>query len=102
MASQRPVYYEQELEEDINDANLDMAIGNYGQNIYDTGSFYRHLPKPIMSLRGSRIDQGQYSEAALQAIQQEYAAQSALSQVPEQVQRVRYPIITESALLTIG
>jgi hypothetical protein len=40
MASQRPVYYEQELEEDINDANLDMAIGNYGQNIYDTGSFY--------------------------------------------------------------
>lgn len=37
MAAVRPNYYAEEPEEDVNDVNLDIAIGNYGQNIYDTG-----------------------------------------------------------------
>ncbi|KAG8899469.1 hypothetical protein FRB99_006696 [Tulasnella sp. 403] len=68
MAAHRPNYYEQELEEDINDGTLDIAIGAYGQNIYDT-------------------DQSQISDAALITLQHQLAQQSALAQIPDPVKR---------------
>ncbi|KAG9023596.1 hypothetical protein FS837_005699, partial [Tulasnella sp. UAMH 9824] len=67
MAAHRPTYYE-EFEDDVNDGNLDIAIGNYGQNVYDA-------------------DQADVSEAALLAFQQQIAQQSALAQIPDPVKR---------------
>ncbi|KAG8887922.1 hypothetical protein FRB98_008747 [Tulasnella sp. 332] len=69
MAAVRPNYYAEEPEEDVNDGNLDIAIGNYGQNIYDT-------------------DQNQFPEAAaILQMQQQIAQQTALAQIPDVVKR---------------
>ena len=42
-AAYRQTYYEQEMEEDLGEVDLDLAIGNYGQNggagaMYDEGA----------------------------------------------------------------
>ncbi|KAG8997099.1 hypothetical protein FRB94_005307 [Tulasnella sp. JGI-2019a] len=69
MAAVRPNYYAEEPEEDVNDGNLDIAIGNYGQNTYDT-------------------DQNQFPEAAaILQLQQQLAQQTALVQIPDVVKR---------------
>ncbi|KAG8927777.1 hypothetical protein FRC03_011644 [Tulasnella sp. 419] len=68
MAAHRANYYEQEVEEELVDGNLDIPIGNYGQTFYDP-------------------EQPQVSEAALAQFQQQIAQQAALAQIPDVVKR---------------
>jgi len=69
MAQQRKALWEADLDEDFHDVDLNLAIGNYGQNgLYDDAQ--------------PRID-----EATLIAVQQQVAQQAALAQVPDAVKR---------------
>ncbi|KDQ52880.1 hypothetical protein JAAARDRAFT_197946 [Jaapia argillacea MUCL 33604] len=71
MSQQRPALWaaEDEIEEDFQGVDMNLAIGNYGQNgMYDDVQ--------------SRID-----EAALLAVQQQMAQQAAFAQIPDTVKR---------------
>ncbi|KAI0946478.1 hypothetical protein AcW1_009928 [Taiwanofungus camphoratus] len=67
MSQQRKALWEAELDEDIQDVDLNLAIGNYGQ-MYDDVQ--------------PRID-----EATLHAVQQQMAQQAAFAQIPDVVKR---------------
>ncbi|KAJ3008748.1 hypothetical protein NUW54_g3037 [Trametes sanguinea] len=68
MAQQRKVW-EADLDEDLQDVDLNLAIGSYGQNgLYDDAQ--------------SRVD-----EATLLALQQQMAQQAAFAQIPDVVKR---------------
>ncbi|KAM5537058.1 hypothetical protein V8D89_009204 [Ganoderma adspersum] len=69
MAQQRKALWEADLDEDLQDVDLSLAIGNYGQNgTYEDAQ--------------SRID-----EATLLAVQQQMAQQAAFAQIPDVVKR---------------
>ncbi|CCM04357.1 uncharacterized protein FIBRA_06529 [Fibroporia radiculosa] len=69
MSQQRKALWEAELDEDLQDVDLNLAIGSYGQSgLYDDAQ--------------SRID-----EATLLAVQQQMAQQAAFSQIPDVVKR---------------
>ncbi|KAJ3558424.1 hypothetical protein NM688_g928 [Phlebia brevispora] len=69
MTQQRKALWESDLDEDLHDVDLNLAIGSYGQNgLYDDAQ--------------PRID-----EATLIAVQQQVAQQAALAQVPDPVKR---------------
>ncbi|KAL4261391.1 translation initiation factor 3 subunit L [Pleurotus pulmonarius] len=71
MAQQRmPLWAaEADIEEDIHDVDLSLAIGNYGQSAYDE----------------AQIQPTQIAEATLMAVQQHMAQQAAFSQIPDAV-----------------
>ncbi|PIL27480.1 hypothetical protein GSI_10630 [Ganoderma sinense ZZ0214-1] len=69
MAQQRKAMWEADLDEDLQDVDLSLAIGNYGQN-----GMYEDTQ--------SRID-----EATLLAVQQQMAQQAAFAQIPDVVKR---------------
>ena len=80
----------QALDEELQDVDLNLAIGNYGQSgLYDDG-LSRYEPITISPLTvlvspaQSRID-----EATLLAVQQQVAQQAAFAQIPDVVKRVR-------------
>ncbi|KAI0325128.1 eukaryotic translation initiation factor 3 subunit 6 [Cubamyces sp. BRFM 1775] len=69
MAQQRKALWEADLDEDLQDVDLNLAIGSYGQNgLYDDVQ--------------SRID-----ETTLLAVQQQMAQQQAFAQIPDVVKR---------------
>ncbi|GBE84293.1 eukaryotic translation initiation factor 3 subunit 6 [Sparassis latifolia] len=69
MSQQRKALWEAELDEDLQDVDLSLAIGNYGQDgLYDDAQ--------------SRID-----EVTLLAVQQQMAQQAAFAQIPDVVKR---------------
>ncbi|KAI1798246.1 eukaryotic translation initiation factor 3 subunit 6 [Ganoderma leucocontextum] len=69
MAQQRKALWEADLDEDLQDVDLSLAIGTYGQNgTYEDAQ--------------SRID-----EATLLAVQQQMAQQAAFAQIPDVVKR---------------
>ncbi|KAI0087211.1 eukaryotic translation initiation factor 3 subunit 6 [Irpex rosettiformis] len=69
MAQQRKALWEADLDEEFHDVDLNLAIGNYGQNgLYDDAQ--------------PRID-----EATLIAVQQQVAQQAALAAIPDPVKR---------------
>ncbi|KAI0700304.1 eukaryotic translation initiation factor 3 subunit 6 [Cytidiella melzeri] len=70
MAQQRKALWEADLDEDFHDVDLNLAIGNYGQN-----GLYDDAAQP-------RID-----EATLIAVQQQVAQQAALAAIPDPVKR---------------
>jgi len=61
---------EQEIDEDMHDVDLNLAIGNYGQNVYDQG-----LAQPMID------------EATMLALQQQMAQQAAFASIPDPVKR---------------
>ncbi|KAL4254001.1 hypothetical protein AB1N83_013796, partial [Pleurotus pulmonarius] len=71
MAQQRmPLWAaEADIDEDIHDVDLSLAIGNYGQSAYDE----------------AQIQPTQIAEATLMAVQQHMAQQAAFSQIPDAV-----------------
>ncbi|THG97272.1 hypothetical protein EW026_g4686 [Hermanssonia centrifuga] len=69
MAQQRKALWEADLDEELHDVDLNIAIGNYGQNgLYDDAQ--------------PRID-----EPTLLAVQHQVAQQAALAQIPDAVKR---------------
>ncbi|KAH9896841.1 eukaryotic translation initiation factor 3 subunit 6 [Cubamyces lactineus] len=69
MAQQRKALWEADLDEDLQDVDLNLAIGSYGQNgLYDDVQ--------------SRID-----ETTILAVQQQMAQQQAFAQIPDVVKR---------------
>ncbi|RPD65447.1 hypothetical protein L226DRAFT_530970 [Lentinus tigrinus ALCF2SS1-7] len=69
MSQQRKALWEADLDEDLQDVDLNLAIGTYGQNgLYEDAQ--------------SRID-----EATLLAVQQQMAQQAAFAQIPDVVKR---------------
>ncbi|THG92906.1 hypothetical protein EW026_g8167 [Hermanssonia centrifuga] len=69
MAQQRKALWEADLDEELHDVDLNIAIGNYGQNgLYDDAQ--------------PRID-----ESTLLAVQHQVAQQAALAQIPDAVKR---------------
>ncbi|KAI8970564.1 eukaryotic translation initiation factor 3 subunit 6 [Trametes punicea] len=69
MSQQRKALWEADLDEDLQDVDLNLAIGTYGQNgLYDDAQ--------------SRVD-----EATLLALQQQMAQQAAFAQIPDVVKR---------------
>ncbi|KAL0958932.1 hypothetical protein HGRIS_014248 [Hohenbuehelia grisea] len=71
MAQQRMALWaaEADIEEDLQDVDLSLAIGNYGQNAYDD----------------ALIQPPQIDEATLIAVQQHMAQQAAFAQIPDVV-----------------
>ncbi|RDX54461.1 eukaryotic translation initiation factor 3 subunit 6 [Lentinus brumalis] len=69
MSQHRKALWDADLDEDLQDVDLNLAIGNYGQNgLYEDAQ--------------SRID-----EATLLAVQQQMAQQAAFAQIPDVVKR---------------
>ncbi|KAI0659160.1 RNA polymerase I-associated factor PAF67-domain-containing protein [Cubamyces menziesii] len=76
MAQQRKALWEADLDEDLQDVDLSLAIGSYGQNgLYDDVERRGPLVQP-------RID-----ETTLLAVQQQVAQQQAFAQIPDVVKR---------------
>lgn len=87
MAQQRKALWESDLDEDLHDVDLSLAIGTYGQNgLYDDGKISAH---PANNLAYVYLAQPRIDEATLLAVQQQVAQQAALAQVPDAVKRVR-------------
>ena len=93
MSQYRKSLWEADLDEDLQDVDLNLAIGNYGQSgLYDDGlSRYEPITfsplTVLLSPAQSRID-----EATLLAVQQQMAQQAqqvAFDQIPDVVKRVR-------------
>lgn len=89
MSQQRKALWEADLDEDLQDVDLNLAIGTYGQNgLYEDGTFVKLSPtccslEHIRPLAQSRID-----EATILAVQQQMAQQAAFAQIPDVVKRV--------------
>ena len=92
MAQQRKALWESDLDEDLHDVNLNLAIGTYGQNgLYDDGEDASHsTPEHTISRVRILAAQPRIDESTLLAVQQQVAQQAALAQVPDPVKRVRH------------
>lgn len=81
-----------EIDEDLNDVDPNLAIGNYGQNMYDGGASYTG-DRCWKTFADQRVaSQPMIDEATLAAVQQQMARQAqqdAFSQIPDVVKRVR-------------
>ena len=90
MAQQRKALWEADLDEDLHDVDLNLAIGTYGQNgMYDDGEFAR--PIYFLVLIVVVVAQPRIDEATLLAVQQQVAQQAAIAQIPDAVKRVCHP-----------
>lgn len=91
MSQQRmALWAAEEIDEELQDVDLSLAIGNYGQNgMYDDGA----LRISIFCLFGTIIvpiaQPPQIDESTLMAMQQHIAQQAAFAQIPDVVKRVR-------------
>jgi translation initiation factor 3 subunit L len=97
MSQQRmALWAAEEIDEDLQDVDLSLAIGNYGQNgQYDDGgsppSFERCNSSDRVLL--VHLSQPQIDEATLLAMQQHIAQQTAFAQIPDAVKTVNVCIL---------
>jgi len=76
-----------EIDEDLHDVDVSLAIGSYAQNgLYDDGAH----PHPVLPsvVPDPPQAQSRINEATLIAVQQQMAQQAAFSQIPDVVKRV--------------
>jgi translation initiation factor 3 subunit L len=87
----------EEIDDDLQ-VDVNLALGNYGQNgLYEDGSYLRLIfrlssvltPSLLRNAAQPRID-----EATLVAVQHQMAQQAAFAQIPDAVKRVRIILIT--------
>ncbi len=91
MSQHRKALWDADLDEDLQDVDLNLAIGNYGQNgLYEDGLCLQMTSRLYGCLTGYLVllAQSRINEAALIAVQQQMAQQAAFQQIPDAVRRV--------------
>ena len=78
---------EQDIDDELADVDLNLAIGSYGQS-YDDGIQSSVLSGHLLN-NFDILAQPQIDEATLAAAQQMMAQQAAFAQIPDVVKRVR-------------
>jgi hypothetical protein len=85
----------EEIDDDLQ-VDVNLALGNYGQNgLYDDGTYIRSnfcLSSASSFLRTAA--QPRIDEATLVAVQHQMAQQAAFAQIPDAVKRVRITLLT--------
>jgi len=87
----------EEIDDDLQ-VNVDLAMGNYGQNgLYEDGAYIRSnfclsFASFLRTAAQPRIDEATLS---LVAVQHQMAQQAAFAQIPDAVKRVRITLITD-------
>jgi translation initiation factor 3 subunit L len=91
MSQQRMALWatETEVDEDLQDVDLNLAIGNYGQNgLYEDGACILCNQMNAVNLATGAIAQSRIEDTTSLAMQQQIA-QQAFAQIPDVVKRVR-------------
>lgn len=87
MSQQRKALWD--VDEDLQDVDLSLAIGNYGQNgIYDEGERSPACKYSKRHANARRAAEPRIDEATLLAVQQQMVQQAAFAQIPDVVKRV--------------
>ncbi|EED77840.1 predicted protein [Postia placenta Mad-698-R] len=86
MSQQRKALWD--VDEDLQDVDLSLAIGNYGQNgIYDEGERSPACKYSKRHANARRAAEPRIDEATLLAVQQQMVQQAAFAQIPDVVKR---------------
>ncbi len=90
MSQHRKALWDADLDEDLQDVDLNLAIGNYGQNgLYEDGAYPAYvIPLDMTVEEAPMLAQSRIDEATLLAVQQQMAQQAAFAQIPDVVKRV--------------
>ncbi len=99
MAQQRmALWAAEDIDEELQDVDLSLAIGSYGQNGFDEGALVIvREPCPCAHMDNTAQIPPQIDESTLISVQQHMAQQAAFAQIPDVVKGVCGP-----AWLSIG
>ena len=100
MSQHRKALWDAELDEDLQDVDLNLAIGNYGQNgLYEDGAYPALVSSASIVVQCSPTSaQSRIDEATLLAVQQQMAQQAAFAQIPDVVKRVSRTLLVAPVL----
>ena len=93
MAQQRmSLWATEDIDEDLQDVDLSLAMGAYGQNTFDDGELNHDPVLPSPSSHSNKpkahIPQPQFDESTMMAVQHQIAQQTAFAQIPDVVKAV--------------